>query len=50
MIADLLNEDLTDDVSCAKKIFNEKGFQAWEGWSRICYQRKLYDVTKTCLK
>ncbi|XP_018325079.1 lysozyme-like [Agrilus planipennis] len=38
---DLINENLEDDSSCAKKVFNEYGFQNWDGWKRSCKGRTL---------
>ncbi|KYB26736.1 lysozyme [Tribolium castaneum] len=38
---DLVNEDIADDSSCAKKMHGELGFRGWEGWKRSCYRRKL---------
>lgn len=46
MFTDLTNEDLTDDVACAKKVFDQLGFLGWEGWKRSCYKRTLYDVSR----
>ncbi|GLV43508.1 uncharacterized protein CBL_04050 [Carabus blaptoides fortunei] len=42
---DLINEDLADDVACAKKVYSQKGFQAWDGWVRSCYKKSLNDVS-----
>ncbi|KAJ8925448.1 hypothetical protein NQ315_009281 [Exocentrus adspersus] len=38
---DLINEDITDDSICARKVEKEWGFRAWEGWMRSCYRRIL---------
>ncbi|XP_005187505.1 lysozyme c-1 [Musca domestica] len=31
-----LNDDISDDVACAQRIFDLKGFQNWNGWSSFC--------------
>ncbi|XP_072391067.1 lysozyme-like isoform X2 [Diabrotica undecimpunctata] len=36
---DLINEDITDDARCARKIEAESGFRSWSGWTRNCYGR-----------
>ncbi|KAM7345907.1 lysozyme-like isoform 1-T7 [Cochliomyia hominivorax] len=33
---DFLNDDISDDVLCAKKIFELKGFRNWNGWNTYC--------------
>ncbi|XP_018579992.1 lysozyme-like [Anoplophora glabripennis] len=38
---DLINEDISDDSVCARKVEKELGFRAWEGWMRSCYGRTL---------
>uniref|UniRef100_A0A182JR07 lysozyme n=1 Tax=Anopheles christyi TaxID=43041 RepID=A0A182JR07_9DIPT len=39
-----LNDDLTDDVECAKQIYNDSGFAAWKGWVNRCKQKTLPDL------
>jgi lysozyme len=36
MIVDLLNDDIKDDIKCAKEIFARTGFKAWRGWENRC--------------
>ncbi|CAH1994919.1 unnamed protein product [Acanthoscelides obtectus] len=38
---DLVNEDITDDSACARKVERDLGFRNWEGWVRSCYLRTL---------
>lgn len=38
---DMLDEYLIDDANCAKKIMQELGFKAWNGWKRGCKNRNL---------
>ncbi|XP_055679781.1 lysozyme-like [Lutzomyia longipalpis] len=33
---DLLDDDLTDDLKCVKKIYARHGFSAWNGWKKWC--------------
>ncbi|XP_056640295.1 lysozyme-like [Diorhabda sublineata] len=37
---DFLDEELTKDAACAKKIESLLGFRNWEGWTRSCYNRE----------
>ncbi|XP_049815887.1 lysozyme-like [Schistocerca nitens] len=43
---DLLNNDLSDDVRCAKKIFQRHGFRGWYGWRNKCDGKSLPDVSR----
>ncbi|EAA04458.2 AGAP007385-PA [Anopheles gambiae str. PEST] len=42
---DFLNDDLTDDIECAKQIYNDSGFAAWKGWVNRCKQKTLPDLS-----
>ncbi|XP_049297870.1 lysozyme c-1 [Anopheles funestus] len=42
---DFLNDDLTDDIECAKQIYNDSGFGAWKGWINRCKQKTLPDLS-----
>ncbi|XP_055679751.1 lysozyme-like [Lutzomyia longipalpis] len=33
---DLVDDDLTDDLQCVKKIYARHGFSAWNGWKKWC--------------
>ena len=43
--ADLLNDDITDDIKCAKLIHKRHGFNAWYGWKNHCNGKKLPNVS-----
>uniref|UniRef100_D3TQJ6 lysozyme n=1 Tax=Glossina morsitans morsitans TaxID=37546 RepID=D3TQJ6_GLOMM len=46
---DFLNDDISDDVECAKRIFEQKGFQYWNGWSTYCRnQQNLPNLSVAC--
>ncbi|XP_012540824.1 lysozyme [Monomorium pharaonis] len=38
---DFLNDDIQDDIACAKKIFDRDGFKAWDGWTKKCKNKPL---------
>ncbi|CAH1101236.1 unnamed protein product [Psylliodes chrysocephalus] len=47
---DFIDEDIIDDSSCAKVIWEFKGFRGWDGWIRSCYQRTYQNrVVNLCL-
>ncbi|XP_058124699.1 lysozyme c-1-like [Anopheles ziemanni] len=37
----LLNDDITDDIKCAKLVHKRHGFNAWYGWKNNCNGKKL---------
>ncbi|XP_015515022.1 lysozyme [Neodiprion lecontei] len=41
---DLLDDDITDDVRCAKKIYRRHKFYAWNGWKNGCLNKVIPDV------
>ncbi|XP_013111753.1 lysozyme c-1 [Stomoxys calcitrans] len=44
-----LNDDISDDVQCAQRIFDLKGFQNWNGWSSFCRNtQNLPNLSVTC--
>ncbi|XP_047000872.1 lysozyme-like [Schistocerca americana] len=43
---DLLNNNLSDDVRCAKKIFQQHGFRGWSGWRRNCDGKPLPNISR----
>ncbi|KAH8410964.1 hypothetical protein KR222_003707 [Zaprionus bogoriensis] len=46
---DLSNDDLSDDMACAKKIQQREGFKYWKGWSRYCRNtQNLPNLDVTC--
>ncbi|XP_063834323.1 lysozyme [Ostrinia nubilalis] len=42
---DLLNEDLADDVRCAKRVYDRVGFNAWPSYS-YCKEKSLPDLSR----
>ncbi|XP_017778825.1 PREDICTED: lysozyme-like [Nicrophorus vespilloides] len=45
---DLTNEDIRDDVTCARKAIEELGFQGWNGWVRSCKGRESVTRMPIC--
>ncbi|KAK7790150.1 hypothetical protein R5R35_009359 [Gryllus longicercus] len=43
---DLLNDDISDDSRCAKKIYARHKFLAWNGWKSKCRDKRLPDISK----
>ncbi|OAD61077.1 Lysozyme c-1 [Eufriesea mexicana] len=41
---DFANDDIQDDIECAKKIYNSNGFQAWSGWVKKCKLKPLPNI------
>lgn len=41
---DFLNDDIQDDIVCARKIFDQKGFNAWDGWTKKCKNKPLPNI------
>ena len=35
------NDDIEDDVACAKQIYDSMGFMAWDGWVKNCKNKIL---------
>ncbi|XP_018019888.1 lysozyme c-1-like [Hyalella azteca] len=45
----LKDNDIADDVKCAKKIFARHGFNdAWNGWKNNCKGKNLSSYTSGC--
>ncbi|KAL0860504.1 hypothetical protein ABMA27_009878 [Loxostege sticticalis] len=44
-VTDLLNEDLADDVRCAKRVYDRVGFNAWPTYSH-CKKKTLPDLSR----
>ncbi|XP_018014658.1 lysozyme c-1-like [Hyalella azteca] len=44
----LKDNDIADDVKCAKKIFGRHGFNAWYGWKNNCKGKNLSSYTSGC--
>ncbi|XP_060659657.1 lysozyme [Drosophila nasuta] len=46
---DLSNDDISDDIACAKRIQERDGFKYWKGWSRYCRNtQNLPNLDVTC--
>lgn len=43
---DFLDEDIRDDIKCAKIIYNRLGFNGWKGWLNRCKARPLPDISR----
>lgn len=41
---DFANDDIQDDVRCAKKIYDRDGFKAWNGWVKKCKNQPLPNI------
>ncbi|KAJ4448225.1 hypothetical protein ANN_10239 [Periplaneta americana] len=41
----LLDDDISNDSTCAKLIFSRMGFSAWYGWQRSCEGQTLPDIS-----
>lgn len=46
MLLDLLDDDITDDIKCAKKIFEQSGLKAWKGWESKCKSTSTKEKNK----
>lgn len=42
--SELLDDDITDDIVCAKKIYRRQGYAAWYGWKNNCKGKVLPSV------
>lgn len=43
---DFANDDIRDDIACAKKIQSLEGFKAWDGWVKNCKKKPLPNIQK----
>lgn len=43
---DLLNEDLADDVRCAKRVYDRVGFKGWPLPHAHCREKALPDLSR----
>ncbi|XP_018017853.1 lysozyme c-1 [Hyalella azteca] len=46
--AKLKDNNIADDVKCARKIFGRQGFNAWPGWRNKCNGKNLSSYTRGC--
>ncbi|KAL7299971.1 hypothetical protein TKK_0007287 [Trichogramma kaykai] len=47
---DFLNDDIQDDIACAKIIAQREGFKHWKGWLKNCKNGKLPNVSGCIIK
>lgn len=41
---DFLHDNIQEDIECAKKIINQEGFKAWDGWTKYCKDKSLPNI------
>lgn len=41
---DFANDDIQDDIICAKTILNMEGFKAWNEWTKKCKNKPLPNI------
>lgn len=46
--SDLLDDNIDDDIECAKKIYKRLGFYAWYAWINNCKNEKLEEYVEGC--
>ncbi|XP_023223983.1 lysozyme c-1-like [Centruroides sculpturatus] len=44
----LRDDNISDDIKCARKIYSRHGFRAWYGWRRNCSGKNLKSYTSGC--
>ncbi|KAI1905249.1 hypothetical protein AGOR_G00014170 [Albula goreensis] len=44
----LLNDDISDDIRCAKQVAREQGIVAWNGWKDFCKGKDISHFTRDC--
>lgn len=44
-IQGFIDNDIRNDVECAKLIFAQDGFKAWQGWIRHCKGKPLPNLS-----
>lgn len=43
---DFINDNITDDIECVKKIQMQYGFNGWNLWQKKCKGKELPDISK----
>ncbi|XP_044287004.1 lysozyme C, milk isozyme-like [Varanus komodoensis] len=43
-----LDDDITDDIECAKKVVRGSGLNTWSAWTRRCRGKNLDSYLKGC--
>lgn len=46
IITDLLDDDIRDDIKCAKEIFDRGGLNAWKVWQSKCKSTSTTEKNK----
>jgi lysozyme len=46
VMSDLLNDDIRDDIKCAKEVFNRSGLKSWKGWELRCKSTSTTEKNK----
>lgn len=44
-VTDLIDDNINDDCTCAKYIWQVQGWTAWHGWVRECQEQPLPDLS-----
>ena len=44
----LINDDISDDVTCANLIYSRQGFKAWYGWINHCDGQDTESYVSDC--
>jgi len=47
---DFLDDDIRDDIMCAKRIANAEGFKHWKGWVKSCKNLGQLPNVAPCLR
>nr|XP_031827759.1 lysozyme [Nomia melanderi] len=42
---DFADDDIQDDIACAKLIYDREGFKAWDGWLKKCKNKPLPNIS-----
>ncbi|XP_067896170.1 lysozyme C, milk isozyme-like [Heterodontus francisci] len=45
---DFINDNITDDIQCAKRVVTPQGMNAWYGWKKKCKNRNLGNFLDDC--
>lgn len=41
MYIDFIDDNIKDDIECARMIFERNGFKNWKGWETRCKSKKV---------
>ncbi|XP_067848356.1 lysozyme C-1-like [Heptranchias perlo] len=45
---DYINDNIADDIQCAKRVVTPQGMNAWYGWKKKCKSRNLGNFLRDC--